>query len=180
MPLFSRDTYLRLAKLICVFAFVLLFSQLCLAKSADLKFSLKLDKTEYKGQEPVNAIFALENKGQEPVLVNKRFYIGLGSPDQQYQGEVTLKITSPSGQEIPCKFSYAIGLPKTDYFELLQPNKKVASEYPRNLRGYFSFEESGVYKVIAVYQNIFGKEIGLDVFKDKLTSELASFKIIKE
>jgi len=179
MPSFTRKSYLRLFKLTGVFIFLLLFSQLCFAKTAGLKFNIKLDKTEYKEQEPVNATFELENKGQQSVLVNKRFNLNSAGGAKQYQGEVTLILTLPSGKEVPCKFSYEAGLPKTDYFELLQPGKKAASEYPRNLRGYFSFEEPGVYKIEAVYQNIFGKEIGLDVFIDKLSSEPVSFKITK-
>ncbi len=177
MFLFSGSGYLRSLKVASVLVFLFLFSQPCLVKAAELKFSTVLDKAEYKGQEPINATFELENKGKESVLVNKRFYIYSGSLDKQYHGEVILKVISPSGKEVSCKASYETGLPKSDYFELLQANKKVVSEYPRNLRGYFSFEEPGIYKVETLYQNVFGKEIGLDVFKDKLASKSVSFKI---
>lgn len=163
-------------KFVFVFAFLFLSFQSCPAKPADLRFKIILDKTEYKEQEPINATFELENQGQDPVLVNKRFYIG----SKQYQGEVILKVTSLSGDEIPNKASYETGLPKTDYFEAVEPNKKITSEYPRNLRGYFVFPEPGVYKVEAVYKNVFGKEIGLDVFNGQLSSEPVTFKIIKE
>jgi hypothetical protein len=171
---------MRLFKFICILVLFFFFSQICFAKILNLKFSILLEKSAYKWEEPINVTFKLENKGKEPEFVNKRFYLNSEDIAKERRGEVVLKVISPSGKELPCKFSYETGLPKSDYFELLEPSKEIISEYPRNLRGYFSFEEPGVYKVAAVYQNIFGKEIGLDVFKDKLSSDSVSFKIIKE
>lgn len=154
--------------------------QVCLAASSTLEFSIAFDKSEYKPDEPVNVSFKLENKGNTPVYINKRFY--LGSEGMPRAGkDVFLIVTSPSGKKLPCKFSYETGIPKSDYFELLAPGKKAASEWKRDLRGYFDFKEPGVYKVVAVYQNIFGKEIGLDAFGERLASGPVSFKmIIKE
>jgi hypothetical protein len=168
-----------LAKAIGVFSliFLCLAYQACLAASGTLKFSISLDKSEYKPDEPINVSFKLENKGKTAVYVNKRFYLGSETMPKE-QRDVFLIVTSPSGAKLPCKFSYATGFPKSDYFELLEPGKEVV-EYPRNLRGYFDFNEPGVYKVVAVYQNIFGKEIGLDVFGEKLTSEPVYLKVIK-
>lgn len=175
-----RNFLLRLFKLSSILVFLLLFSQPCSAKTEDLKFSILLDKTEYKEQEPINVIFELECQGKEPAWVNKRFYANSTSVPRKQRGEVTLKATSPSGKELPCKFAYEAGFPKSDYFELLEPGKKAVSEYPRNLRGYFDFTEPGVYKVEAVYENIFGPEIGLDMPKGKIYSKTVSFKVIKE
>lgn len=181
MPTFSRDSYPRwLYKCIFALVFLLFFAQVCFAKTANLKFSVLLDKSEYKGQEPMNITFKLENKGKESVWVNKRFYLSSESVTRNYRGEVTLKVTSPSGKEVPCKFAYETGFPKSDYFELLETGKEVVSEYPRNLMGYFDFKEPGVYQVVGIYENIFGKEIGLDVFEGKVTSQPVSVKIIKE
>jgi len=171
---------MRPFKFTYIFVLLFFFSQTCFAKTPNLKFSILLDQSEYKGQEPINATFKLENTGKESIWVNKRFYLNSEDIAKDRRGEVALKVTSPSGKQLPCKFSYETGFPKSGYFELLEPAKEVVSEYPRNLRGYFSFEEPGVYKVVALYQNIFGREIGLDVFKDKLTSEPVSVKIIKE
>jgi len=179
MPAFSKGNCLRLFTLTGAFVFLLFFSQVCFAKAANLKFSILLDKSEYKGQEPINVTFKLENKGKEAVWVNKRFHLNSENVANVHRGEVVLNVTSPSGKEVPCKFSYETGFPKSDYFELLEPAKVVVSEYPRNLRGYFDFNEPGVYKVVGVYQNIFGKEIGLDVFGEKLTSEPVYLKVIK-
>lgn len=178
MPTFSRDSYpRRLYKCIFAFVFLLFFAQICFAKTLNLKFSILLDKSEYKSQEPINATFRLENKSKEPVWVNKRFYLNSENVDRERRGEVMLKVTSPSGREIPCKFSYETGFPKSDYFEMLEPGKEVVSEYPRNLRGYFDFNEPGTYKITAIYENVYGKEIGLDTFRDKITSTVVSLKI---
>lgn len=177
----NKGYYFRLVNLIAIFSliFLCLAYQTCLAASGTLKFSISLDKSEYKPDEPINVSFKLDNKGKAPVYVNKRFYLGSESMPKE-QRDVFLIITSPSGAKLPCKFSYEPGLPKSDYFELLEPGKEVASEWKRDLRGYFDFSEPGTYKVVAVYENVYGKEIGLDVFREKLTSEPVYFKIIKE
>lgn len=176
----NKGYYFRLVNLIVVFSliFLCLAYQACLAASSTLKFSISFDKSEYKLDEPINVSFKLENKGKTPVYVNKRFYLGSESMPKE-ERDVFLIVTSPSGAKLPCKFSYEIGFPKSDYFELLGSDKEVVSEYKRDLRGYFDFNESGVYKIIAVYQNVYGEEIGLDTFKEKITSSVLSFKIIK-
>lgn len=148
------------------------------AWAADLKFSISLDKSEYKSDEPVNATFKLENRGKEPVYVNKRFYVNSEKMPKETR-DVFLVITSPSGVKLPCKYSYETGLPKSDYFELLSPGKEASSEYKRDLRAYFDLSEAGTYIVSGVYQNVYGREIGVDAFKDKVTSDPVSFKIIK-
>ena len=68
----------RLVNLISVFSliFLCLAYQVCLAASGALKFSISLDKSEYKLDEPINLSFKLENKGKTAVYVNKRFYLG--------------------------------------------------------------------------------------------------------
>lgn len=173
------DSGIRPLKTVGILVFLLLLTQVCFAQASHLEFSILLEKSEYKKQEPIMANFKLENKGEEPIWVNKRFYLNSESVAEDHRGEVVLKVTSPSGQEIPCKFAYEAGLPKSDYFEILAPGKSAVSEYPRNLCGYFDLNEPGVYNIVAVYQNISGKEIGLDVFGEKLTAEPVSLKVIE-
>ena len=148
------------------------------AASSDIVFTATLDKTEYTGEEPVNLVFVLENKGKSSVYVNKRFYFGSQEAPRN-QKEVYVTITAPSGEKLPYKFPYETGYPKTDYFTLLEPNQEVKADYPRNLRGNFEFKEEGTYTVTAVYQNTFGRELGLDVFQGKLTAEPVKFAIKK-
>ena len=145
---------------------------------SDIVFTATLDKAEYAAEEPANLAFALKNKGKSPVYVNKRFYFGPEDAPKN-QKEVYVTITSPSGQKLPFKFPYETGYPKTDYFTLLEPAQEVKADYPRNLRGNFEFKEEGTYTVTAVYQNTFGRELGLDVFQGKLTAEPVKFAIKK-
>lgn len=149
-----------------------------LAASSDVAFTATLDKTEYAGEEPVNLTFALKNKGssKNPVYVNKRFYFGSEEAPRN-QKEVYVLITAPSGEKLPYKFPYETGYPKTDYFMLLEPGQEAKAEYPRNLRGNFEFKEEGTYTATAVYQNTFGRELGLDVFGGKLAAETVKFTI---
>lgn len=145
---------------------------------SDIVFTAALDKTEYAGEEPVNLTFTLKNKGssKNPVYVNKRFYFG-SEESPKNQKEVYVTITAPSGEKLPYKFPYETGYPKTDYFMLLEPGQEANAEYPRNLRGNFEFKEEGTYTATAVYQNAFGRELGLDVFQGKLTSGPVKFEI---
>lgn len=149
-----------------------------LAAQSDIVFTATLDKTEYAAEEPVNLIFVLRNKGKSPVYVNKRFYFGSEEAPKN-QKEVYVTITAPSGEKLPYKFPYEPGYPKSDYFVLLEPNQEVKAEYPRNLRGNFEFAEPGTYAVTVVYQNTFGRELGLDVFGGKLAAEPVKFEIKK-
>lgn len=147
-----------------------------LAASSDVVFTATLDKTEYAADEPVNLTFVLRNKGKSPAYVNKRFYFGSEEAPND-QKEVYVMITSPSGKKLSFKSPYETGYPKIDYFMLLESGQEVQSEYPRNLRGNFEFNEEGVYTVTAVYQNTFGRELGLDVFQGKLAAEPVKFVI---
>lgn len=145
---------------------------------SDIVFTATLDKTGYTAEEPINLAFALKNQGssKNPIYVNKRFYFGSEEAPRN-QKEVHVTITAPSGEKLPYKFPYEAGCPKTDYFTLLEPGQEVKAEYPRNLRGNFEFKEDGAYTVTAVYQNTFGRELGLDVFQGKLTAEPVKFVI---
>lgn len=147
-----------------------------IAAQSDIVFTAALDKTEYAAEEPINLTFALKNKGKSPVYVNKRFYFGSEEAPRN-QKEVYVTITTPSGEKLPYKFPYETGYPKTDYFTLLEPSQEVKADYPRNLRGNFEFKEEGTYTVTAVYQNTFGRELGLGVFQNRITAEPIKFTI---
>jgi hypothetical protein len=148
--------------------------------SADvqLKLNLLLDKSEYSLDEPINVILSLKNLGPTPVMVNQRFYISAQQASGN-QKEVYFDLVSPAGVKLACRNFYETGYPKSDYFKLLVPNEEVKSEYPRNLKGFFEIMEPGTYTINAVYQNVFGEEIGLDVFKGQLVSEPVKFTIVK-
>lgn len=146
--------------------------------SAKLQFSVILDKTEYLADEPVNATLLLKNTGDLSVMVNKRFYISAQEADKN-QKDVYFILTSPSGENLPCKYFYETGYPKTEYFKLLAPGEEVKSENPRNLKGFFEIKEPGVYQLSAIYENVFGAEIGLDTFKDKLVSKTIKFTVVE-
>jgi len=145
---------------------------------SDIVFTAILDKAEYTAEEPANLTFVLKNKGKSPGYVNKRFYFGSEEAPRN-QKEVYVVVVAPSGEKLPYKFPYETGYPKTDYFALLEPGQEIKADYPRNLRGNFEFKEEGAYTVTAVYQNTFGRELGLDVFQGKLTAEPVKFTIKK-
>ena len=149
----------------------------CWGASAKIEFAILPEKDECKLEEPIYVNFKLQNKDKSAVYVNKRFYLGSEDAPKEKK-EVFLIITSPSSTKLPCKYSYETGLPKCEYFELLEPGKEVTSEFKRDLRAYFDFTQAGTYQIVAVYQNVYGKEIGLDTFRDKVVSQPISIKIL--
>ena len=142
-----------------------------------LALSLILEKSEYSSGEPVNVVLALKNQGTDPVVVNQRFYISSEEAPQN-QKEVYFELISPSGVKLKCQYVYPTGYPKSDYFKLLAPNEEAKSDYPRNLKGFFEITEPGTYTIKAVYENSFGQELGLDVFKGPLVSLPVKFTIV--
>jgi hypothetical protein len=168
-------------KLLCQIVLVIIVGVFCLGRpgfcaNAQLKLSLLLEKTEYSADEPINTILSLKNLGSSSIIVNQRFYISSQSVAKN-QREVYLELTSPSGTKLACQHFYETGYPKTEYFKLLAPGEETKSEYPRNLRGFFEITEPGTYTVVAVYQNVFGSELGLDTFKEQLVSEPVKFTV---
>jgi hypothetical protein len=143
-----------------------------------IEFSITFDKEEYKLREAINITFTLKNKGKEAIYVNKRFFLSAESAKPQAK-DVYLEITGPSGERIPCKIDYEIGFPKTDYFKLLEAKAEVSSEGLRNISGYFDFKTAGKYKIIAVYQNVYGPEIGLDTFRGTIKAKPMTIEIIE-
>lgn len=143
-----------------------------------LRLTLTFDKEEYKETDQINVDFTLKNIGKKPIYVNKRFFLNSKDSPKE-QKEIYLSVTSPSGKELPCSSSTETGLPKTEYFILLNPGEEVSLDRQRSIKYFFDFTEPGIYKVVAVYQNVYGDEIGLDAFKDRIESNPVTIKIVE-
>ncbi len=172
--------FFRFSIILIFSCFYLLFNQPIEAKPASaLQFSISFDKDEYKTKDPIYINFELNNKGPKPVYVNKRFYVGSEDSDPRDR-EVFFQIRGPSGEKLPYKASsYDIGFPKTDYFVLLGPKEGIASERKKNLKAYFDLGAPGKYKITAVYQNMYGAEIGIKAFRDKIKSKPVTIKVVE-
>jgi len=148
-------------------------------KSKILKFTIFFDKNEYNASD--NAIlisFKLKNISNNQVYVNKRFYLNSDTSDKEYR-DAYLEVKSPKGELLPCKVSYPTGLPRTADFVLLNPNEEIEAARSRNIKYYYDFNEAGRYKITAIYENAFGKEIGVDAFKEKIESDTIAIDILK-
>jgi len=167
---------LKIVGLISLF-FYLLGVNFTLAKVSNrLEFQLLFEKKEYKIGDPIDIDFKLKNKGKDSVYVNKRFFVG-SKESKPEDREVYLQVIGPSGKELEPKETYDTGFPKTDYFVLLNPGEEAGLERKKNLKAYFDFEDPGKYKIIGVYQNVYGAEIGIDAFKEKIKSRPVTIRI---
>lgn len=172
----KRIKILRWASLLALVG-VFCLSRPGFCADAQVKFSLILEKAEFSADESINVAFSLKNLSQSPIMVNQRFYIS-GAQAPGNQKEVYFNLTSPSGARLTCQNFYETGYPKTDYFKSLAPGEEVKSEHPRNLKGFYELTEPGTYILEAVYQNVFGQEIGLDTYQEQLVSAPVKFTIL--
>ena len=165
--------------LVCLSCLCLSFNRELDAKpKPDLQFYLVFDKDEYKVGDSISIDFKLKNTGDKPIYVNKRFFVN-SEDAEPGEREVTLSLIGPQGEELPFRRILDTGFPKTDYFVLLEPGAEATPKRKKNLKAYFDLKDPGEYKIIAVYQNTYGAEIGLDAFKDKITSEPMTIKIVE-
>lgn len=147
------------------------------AAEKGMQLSIILDKEEYAKSDPISANFNLKNTGKAPIYVNKRCQIASKESPKEDR-EIYLTVIGPDGQELPYKAQpYKIGLPKSDYFVSLNQGEETTSEHKINLKGFFEINTPGEYKVTAVYQNAYGKEIGLDAFEKEIKSKPVTVKI---
>ena len=141
-----------------------------------VKLAITLDKEEYGKSDGIMMTLGLENTGKESLHVNKRFFLNSEESLPEYR-EAYLIVESPSGEKLPCKISMETGFPRTTHLVELGPGEKVEVDRPKNIKYFFDFTDPGEYKMTAVYQNIYGEEIGVNVFKEKIVSEPVTIKI---
>jgi hypothetical protein len=171
-------TKMKLAQIILVYFVIFLNMFPADAAKNPIRFSVSFDKKEYKQNEAININFKLKNISKRPIYVNKRFHINSEESPKE-EKEVFLTVISPSGEKLPCKLSYGTGLPRSDHFVLLYPGEEVEMDRKRNIKYYFDLKDIGTYKIIATYQNVYGEEIGFDVFKEKIKYKPVTIKIVE-
>jgi hypothetical protein len=136
------------------------------------------DKNEYALTDPIYIIFKLKNKAKKPVYVNQRMYVS--SKEVPKEGrDIFLTVISPSGEELLCKTSNDTGYPRTDHFLLLDPGQEIERERKQGVKHLFDFKEAGKYKITATYENVYGDEIGIDAFKERIESKPITIRIVE-
>lgn len=143
-------------------------------KDSALKLEVIFDKDAYKKNDPVIISFKMTNKGNKPIWVNTRCYL---ANEEVKKRDVTLELLSPSGNRLVSNYSFRTGYPRTEIFAELQPGEDFTSDNRRHLAGYFKIHEIGQYTAVAIYENQFGGEIGIDAYKKRVVSEPATFTI---
>jgi len=93
--------------------------------------------------------------------------------------ELYFIVTDSSGKETDRATSEKSSLPRTNQLKLIEPEEEVAAERKFNIKRAYDLKEPGTYKIQAVYQNVYGQEIGLDAYKGKVVSNKIEIKILE-
>jgi hypothetical protein len=95
MNILRFKAYLGLAILLSFIGLLFCFRSISSAQSSPkMEFSIVLENSECKLEEPIYATFKLKNTGTIPAYVNKRFYLGSEEAPKEKR-EVFFIITSP-------------------------------------------------------------------------------------
>ena len=171
----NRKIYITIS--IITISLYLLQSSLFASEGMD--FNIKFDKTEYSKKDQISVTFELINRSKEAIYVNNRFYLN-SEESPKGEREIYLIITHESGDIIGCKVSRETGIPKSDFFVFLKPGNKAKIKRAINIRHMYDFDKPGAYEIKAAYHNVYGSEIGLPAFGDKIWSKPITIKIIEE
>jgi hypothetical protein len=137
----------------------------------EIRLELLIEKRSYKMSEPIEMKFKLVNVGKKPIWINTRMKSGTPSADPR-QREVWVEMEGPDGKSVASKIrDWPTGLPKSESFQLLQPGQSFVHEKAWDLRDIFEIDRPGTYRIRATYHNVFGKELGLDVFQGPIQAD---------
>jgi hypothetical protein len=121
------------------------------SQEQSLKLTLQFEKPTYHPGESVIAIITLENVGNETVLVNSRMSVNLPFESSPIR-EIAFDVTTPSGENYWPDVNISPSFFEIRYFIELRPGETFESTVYLSSYSY-KFTESGVYKVVANYQN---------------------------
>ncbi len=139
-------------------------------RDAPLELVITLDKEEYAKDDNIMVNVKLVNIGKDPIYVNKRFNFNSKESAKEFR-EIYLTVISPEGEDLECKVNSEAGFPRTDNFQLLGKGEEAVLDRDKNVKYYYDFTKPGEYEITAHYKNIYGKELGLDVYKEEIISK---------
>ena len=168
---------MKITTSIALAVFILASQTTSIFAGRGMDLTLSCDKNKYEKDEPISITLTLKNNGKAAVWINKRFFISSRETAADKR-DGYLAVISPSGQPLDCKVTYDTGLPRTDHFILLEPGKEQSNERKQTINHFFDFTTAGKYKIIATYENVFGKEIGLDAVTERLDSKPVTIEIL--
>ena len=155
-------------------------------ESKDIAFFLKLEKSQFKINEPIFSTLVLKNISSVPLWVNKRMIVN--RPSLGDAGEVYFVIISPWGETADLIAKVDAMAPIAQDFVLLEPQQTIETQSEGiMLYSYLSLwrperkniDLHGKYCAWAVYHN--QTDPGLDgfVWKGSIKSNYVEFEIIK-
>lgn len=112
----------------------------------DLRFTISLQKTEFKPGRPVVLQMSLENVSDHAIVVNSRFMVNQATGPH----EVVLQVVGPDKTTLPFTSKIRASF-ESGTFVQLQPKQTATDEY--DLGQDFELTRPGAYFVRAHYQN---------------------------
>ena len=153
-------------------------------ESKDLAFSINLEKSQFKIDEPIFSTLILKNTEAAPLWVNKRMIVNRSSLEDA--GEVYFVINSPWGEMADFIAKVDATAPVAKDFVLLEPQQTIdVRSEGIMLYSYLStwgperknIDLRGKYCVWAVYHNQTDPGLSGLVWKGKIKSNFVEFEI---
>jgi hypothetical protein len=135
------------------------------SKKSDLDIAIKNSSKEYKSKQPINIAVSIKNLTNKKILANHRCTIGV---------ELVFDIKKPSGVKSNLKQLIYLDSPSLD--DLIGLDEKKTFKFSVDLRNYYNFDETGVYRVKAIYKPFNGNV--KEAWDGRIVSNTIQFKIV--
>jgi hypothetical protein len=143
---------------------------------AELVLSISFGKTTYELGEEVFSTMVLRNDGEQAILVNKRLACNTKWSPSPFR-EISLRVVTPSGEELDFRAKINRGRPKPEDFVELQPGESVQGVC--QISWYYHLDQEGTYSVQAFYESQSDPKPGDTLaWKGQLESNVVTFNVI--
>lgn len=139
-----------------------------------LKLALTLNEKRFTLGQPISGKLALQNAGDDPLLVNSRLTINKSFAPAPFR-EVYFILNDPSGKPVDFMLKVNIGGPRPENFRELAPGESAEKSF--DLGMYYALEQPGAYSLQAVYENHVQPDDGREAWTGKVKSDPVPFAL---
>lgn len=137
-----------------------------------LSLAIALERSIYRGEEPVGCTMTLRNDGVAPALINTRMLVSL----KHARGEVYFRVRDDLGAAYVYNYIVIPRPVAASDFVALQPGEEVVKDY--ELRDLYALASGRTYTVQAFYRNLFAHpDPGTEAWVGEVASNIVEFSV---